>query len=58
MTAETESPAAITSTPVTVVGFVRPKKPTLALRMSMATMAITPTTAPQTPSKNAARNYK
>jgi len=40
----------------TVVGVVCPKKPTLALRMSMATIAITPTTAPQIPSKKAARN--
>jgi hypothetical protein len=56
MTAEMASPAAMTPTPVTVVGVVCPKNPTLALKMSTATTAMTPTTAPQMPSKNAARN--
>ena len=56
MTAETASPAAITPTPATVVGVLCPKNPTLALKISTATIEMTPTTAPQMPSKNAARN--
>ena len=44
------------STPSTVVGLMRPVLPTLAPRISIATIAMTPTMEPQIPSKNAARN--
>jgi hypothetical protein len=57
MTAEIASWAATSRVSSRVVGVVWPMKPTLAPRMSIATMAITPTTEPQTPSKNAARNF-
>jgi hypothetical protein len=42
----------------TVEGAVKPDELTLSFRMSKATTAMTPTTAPQMPSKKAARNWR
>ena len=56
MTAARASCEVIVTPSAIVVGFARPTSPTAARRMSIATMAITPTTEPHMPSKSAAKN--